>query len=229
MPGQPILSVAEILSRLRAFYGELPRRPAPDPVSELIRTILSQNTSDANSWRAYHHLRQTFGTWEAVAQAPETEIAQAIHIGGLARVKTPRIKEILKSVQEKAGSLDLSFLADMPLAEAKAWLQALSGVGPKTAACVLLFSLGRPALPVDTHVYRVAWRLGVIDHSLSPEKAHDILEAFVPPEEVYDFHVYFITHGRRTCKAIRPLCSVCPLQDGCPYFLEYMAQASLAP
>ena len=127
-----------------------------------------------------------------------------------------RIKAILQAIREKRGSLELDFLRDVPLAEAKAWLRELPGVGPKTAACVLLFSLGRPALPVDTHVYRVARRLGLIDSKVLVEQAHDLLEAKLLPVQVYEFHVYMVEHGRRTCIAQRPRCPQCVLREGCP-------------
>lgn len=156
------MTIDEIISLLAQVYGARPWRARRDPVSELVFTILSQNTSDVNSQRAFNRLLNRFGSWEAVADAAVEEIAESIWGGGLARVKAPRIKGILKAILDKRGSLELDFLKDMPLAAAKSWLRELPGVGPKTAACVLLFSLGRPALPVDTHVYRVAKRLGLI-------------------------------------------------------------------
>jgi endonuclease-3 len=161
-------------------------------------------------------LRQRFPTWEALIEAPPDEIESAIAVGGLARIKAPRIKAALEAVHEKRGSFDIEFLRDLPLAEAKSWLRELNGVGPKTAACVLMFALGRPALPVDTHVHRVAQRLGYVPIKASPEKAHDILEAMLAPEDIYPFHIMLIKHGRRLCRAQRPLCEQCPLLDGCP-------------
>jgi len=134
----------------------------------------------------------------------------------LADVKAKRIKLILQDIEEQRGNLDLSFLRELPLSEAKSWLRQLPGVGPKTAGCVLLFSLGMPALPVDTHVFRVARRLGLIDSKATPEKAHDVLEALIPAEEIYAFHLYLIEHGRRICKARRPRCHLCVLQQVCP-------------
>lgn len=151
-----------------------------------------------------------------MAQAQPQEIAEAIKLGGLAQVKAPRIKAILNRIEEERGSFDLSFLERMPMDEARRWLLDLPGVGPKTAACVLLFSLDMPALPVDTHVYRVARRLGLLGDKVSAEKAHEILEAIVAPKEVYHFHIYLIAHGRRLCAAQRPRCPACPLLDGCP-------------
>ncbi len=185
-------------------------------MAELVLTILSQNTSDANSGRAFMRLLARFPTWEDVMLAPEEALAEAIAVGGLANRKAPTIKAALAQVLRRRGSFDLGFLKELPVPEAKAWLRSLPGVGPKTAACVLMFALGRPALPVDTHVHRVARRLGLTPAGVSPEKAHDILEALLAPDEVYPFHVLLIKHGRRLCRAQRPLCPQCPLRDLCP-------------
>ena len=210
------LSPKEIVARLSPLYGEPVWRPHGDAVTELVLTILSQNTSDANSGRAFMRLHSRFPTWQALMAADPREIEAEIAVGGLAKVKTPRIKAILEEVWRRLGSFDLSFLRDMPLDEAKGWLRSLPGVGPKTAACVLMFALGRPALPVDTHVHRVAQRLGLVPAKGSAAQAHDILEAMLEPEEVYPFHISLIKHGRRLCRAQRPLCPQCPLLDGCP-------------
>ena len=212
----PALSPAEIVRRLSPLYGEPVWRPHGDPMTELVLTILSQNTSDSNSGRAFMRLRHRFPTWEALLDAPVAEIEQAIAVGGLARIKAPRIKAALEAVHEKRGSFDLEFLRDLPLDEAKAWLRELKGVGPKTAACVLMFALGRPALPVDTHVHRVAQRLGFVPAKATAEQAHDILEGMLAADEIYAFHISLIKHGRRLCRAQRPLCAECPLLDGCP-------------
>jgi endonuclease-3 len=191
-------------------------------MTELVLTILSQNTTDANSGRAFMRLRRRFDSWDALVEAPVEEIEREIAVGGLAKRKAPRIKAALAAVREKRGSWDLGFLRDLPLDEAKAWLRELSGVGPKTAACVLMFALGRPALPVDTHVHRVAGRLGLVPPKATPEKAHDILsygsdgESALDPELVYPLHISLIKHGRRLCRARSPLCAECPLLDGCP-------------
>ncbi|MGQ9573143.1 MAG: endonuclease III domain-containing protein [Dehalococcoidia bacterium] len=219
-----MLTPREIIDLLRQEYGELRWQPRSDPMSELIRTILSQNTSDTNSGRAFARLRTRFPTWEALLGADPAAIAEAIQVGGLARVKAPRIKAIVEEVWARQGSLrqaqgrpfDLSFLAEMPLEEAKAWLRSLPGVGPKTAACVLLFALGRPALPVDTHVYRVARRLGLVPARTGAAEAHALLEGMLAAEEIYAFHMSLIKHGRRICKAQRPLCHECVLAHGCP-------------
>jgi len=210
------LTVSEITRLLAKEYGAIRRTQPRDPISELVVTVLSQNTSDHNSRRAFERLVARFGDWETVAQAGVKEIAEAIEPGGLALVKAPRIKAILARIAADRGSLDLDFLRRMPLDEARTWLQSLPGVGPKTAACVLLFSFGRPALPVDTHVHRVAKRLGLIESTVSAEKAHGVLGATVPDRQVYRFHVLMIEHGRRVCKAQRPLCDRCVLLRGCP-------------
>ncbi len=210
------IAAQKILERLASQYGPAIWQPRYDPVSELVFTILSQHTSDVNSEKAFHRLLDTFSSWEAVAQADGEAIADCIRIGGLAQIKAPRIKAILNRILELRGSLNLDFLRELSLADAKAWLLALPGVGPKTAAVTLCFALGMPAMPVDTHVHRVAKRLGLIDTKTTADQAHDLLEAMVAPEEVFPFHVYLITHGRRVCKAQRPLCEQCVLLEGCP-------------
>lgn len=209
------MTIDEIVDLLRKQHGPPQRRPRRDPLSELIAAILSQNTSDANSERAFADLVATFGTWDRVAEADVDGIAAAISAGGLNRVKAPRIKAILEQVKNERGSLDLGFLKTMPLAEARDWLESLPGVGPKTAACVLLFSLGRPALPVDTHVYRVSRRLGLIGKNISPDGAHRVLQKKVPPDMVYEFHMNMVKHGRRVCRAQHLLCGECLLKEGC--------------
>ena len=203
---------------LLAAYGQPELKDQLDPLSELILTILSQNTADVNTARAYRALRRRFPTWEQVLAAPTRDVADAIRIGGLADIKAPRIQGILRQLQAERGALDLGFLADLPLDEARAYLTALHGVGPKTAACVLLFALHRPALPVDTHVHRVALRLGLVPPKASAEKANALLEAQLPPEAYYPFHLNVIRHGREVCKAHKPLCSLCPLTAECLYY-----------
>jgi len=214
------MNIDLILDLMQQEYGPRRWQPAQDPVSELIFTILSQNTSDTNSKRAYKSLVDKFSDWETVAVAGADQIARSIKTGGLAEVKARRIKHILEEINKRRGYLDLGFLGELPLYEAKSWLRQLPGVGPKTAACVLLFSLGRPALPVDTHVFRVANRLGLIDSKTSPERAHDLLEAMIPSEDVYRFHVYMVEHGRRVCKSQRPRCSLCVLRETCHFYRE---------
>ena len=206
----------EVLRRLTALYGRPGWRPHRDPTGELVLTLLSQNTSDTNSGRAFARLLERFPDWQAVLEAPLDEVMEAIRPGGLAPTKAPRLKAMLREIRDRTGAFDLSFLTELPDAEAREWLRTLPAVGPKTAACVLLFALGKPALPVDTHVYRVAVRLGLVPARLTPEKAQDALEALVPPQDHYLFHVMLIRHGRHTCTARKPACGGCPLLDGCP-------------
>jgi endonuclease-3 len=211
------LTPAEIVERLSGLYGQPELRTHRDPMTELILTILSQNTSDTNSGRAFMRLISRFPTWESVMAADPSAIEKEIAVGGLAKTKAPRIQKIVEEVWARRGSFELTFLGDMPLEESKEWLRSLPGVGPKTAACVLMFALGKPALPVDTHVHRVSQRLGLVPAKATAEKSHDILEAMLAPEEVYPFHISLIKHGRRMCHAQRPKCGDCPLLDGCPH------------
>ncbi len=210
------LETHTIMERLGGLYGEPIHTPHGDAVAELVLTMLSQNTADTNSGRAFTQLLRAFPSWEAIAEAPPEAVVAAIQIGGLAPQKAPRIQAALRAVGERSPAWDLQFLREAPLEDARAWLRALPGVGPKTAACVLLFALGLPAMPVDTHVERVSKRLGLIPEKLSAEQAHAALEALVPPTAYYRFHMLFIKHGRRTCAARRPACGRCPLADGCP-------------
>jgi len=204
-------------SLLLQEYGHHRWRPHRDPVSELVRTILSQNTSDVNSNRAFARLRERFPSWEQLLDGDLDAIVDAIRPGGLARIKAPRIKGALQAIMDERGELDLEFLKKMDLSDAKAWLESLVGVGPKTAACVLLFSLGRPVLPVDTHVHRVSGRLGLIEPGRSAEKAHQLLGEMLPDDAFYDFHVNMVAHGRQVCDARRPRCEECALAPQCDY------------
>lgn len=214
---KPGVTISDAIRLLTDEYGPFEKEPRLDPAHELVFTILSQHTSDRNSERAFRNLMHTFGTLEAVADAEVADIEEAISGGGLARVKAPRIKEVLGMILElNQGSLDLYFLAEMPMDEARAWLRQLPGIGPKSAGIILSFSLGMPAMAVDTHIYRVSQRLGMIGPKVSADKAHEVLEAAMPPEDVYPFHAAFITHGRQVCKAQRPRCGECVVNYGCP-------------
>ena len=206
----------EVLALLEPQYGPFVWRRRWDPVTELMFTILSQHTSDINAERAERMLEERFESWEETAEADVSEIEAAIQVSGLARQKAPRIQGTLRRILELRGELSLDFLSELPLSEAKAWMQALPGVGPKTAAVVLCFALGMPAMAVDTHVHRVSRRLRLIGPKVTAEKAHDLLEGQVSPEEVFAFHVALITHGRRVCKALRPRCGECVLSERCP-------------
>lgn len=203
---------------LAAHYGPRVWRGRRDPLDELVMTILSQNTSDRNSGRAYRALRQRFPSWRAVLDAPTSEVYEAIKPAGLGNVKAPRIQQTLRSIEERTGELSLDLLDAMPMEQARAWLLSLDGTGPKTAACVLMFALGKPALPVDTHVHRVSLRLGLIGRRVNAEKAHALLEASLPAEAVYAFHLNLIQHGRLICHARAPECSRCPVTHICDYY-----------
>lgn len=210
------LTPKDVIELLAAQYGELPRRPRRAPLDELMLGVLSQNTSDVNSDRAFAQLRRGLPTWQAVLEAPPQQIEEAIRPGGLAPTKSLRIRAMLAEVMRRRGSFELSFLREMPLDQAEAWLQSLPGVGPKTAAVVLLFSLSRPAFPVDTHVHRVLRRLGLAPSGASATQAQAMWERRLAPAEVYSFHMYLIVHGRRTCVARRPRCPACNLRYRCP-------------
>lgn len=201
--------------RLRGALGRPRPRRALSPIDELVLTILSQNTSDTNSERAFDSLKRRFPSWAGAARAPRGAIEAAIRSGGLARTKSRTISEVLRAIEADRGGFDLDFLGRMPIGEASGWLTRFRGVGEKTAACVLLFSLGRPAFPVDTHVLRVTRRLGWIPDRTDASGAHRRLASLVPPRRYFEVHVNLVTLGRRTCRARRPACEVCPLRPEC--------------
>jgi len=216
-----LLTPREIIELLSAQYGDLPHRPRRDPLDELVLGVLSQNTSDVNSDRAFAQLKRAFPTWQSLVEAPASQVEDAIRPGGLAPTKSLRLKAMLAEVLRRRGSFNLSFLRDMPLEEAESWLGSLPGVGPKTAAVVLLFSLGRPAFPVDTHVHRVLLRLGLAPERASATQVQAMWEPRLAPDEVHPFHLYLILHGRRTCVARRPRCPACSLRHRCPSATVY--------
>ncbi len=220
-----------IADRLDRAYGPQRWQTHLPPLDELVMTVLSQHTSDTNTERAYRSLRTRYPTWEAVRVAPTSAVADAIRTGGLADRKAPRIQAILNDILSERGILDVNHLVDFPLDEARDWLLRLNGVGPKTAACVLLFSLGRPALPVDTHVHRVAKRLGLIGAEVGAEAAHALLEVDLGEDRdrVYAFHVNMIAHGRAVCTARRPCCERCPLTDCCAYYAHVVTSRPTSP
>jgi endonuclease-3 len=211
--------------RLLEFYGYPEWRNPLPPIDELVSTILSQNTNDANRDRAYKALRAAFPTWEAVRDADPAVVIAAIRPAGLANQKGPRIQQVLRDITLQRGDLDLSFLADLPADEARQWLLQFKGVGPKTAAIVLQFSLGMPAFPVDTHIYRVSGRLGLRPASVCAEGAHAILASLLPPDTYYPAHLNIIRLGREICQARRPRCPNCPLQDLCAYYSDNFSTA----
>lgn len=201
---------------LTAFGEPIWRNPLP-AIDELVSTILSQNTNDVNRDRAFDALRARFPTWEAVRDAKEADVVNAIRPAGLANQKGPRIQQVLRAITAERGSLNLDFLADMPIEEARSWLTKFNGVGPKTSAIVLCFSLGMPAFPVDTHVYRVTGRLGLRPEKMTVEQAHPYLESVFPPETYYAGHLNFIRLGREICHARKPNCPQCPINKLCDY------------
>jgi endonuclease III len=214
--------VLRIRDRLRAAYG-IPRlKPHRHPIAELVLTVLSQSTNDRNRDVAYLRLRARFPRWEEVRDAPLREVEEAIRPGGISRVKSARIQAILREITpeppagRQPGEPSLDWLEDAPLEEARDYLVALPGVGRKTAACVLLFAYGRREVPVDTHVSRVATRLGLLRPGAPFEELHDGMLALTPPGQELELHVNLLRHGRRRCHARRPDCAQCPLARMCP-------------
>jgi endonuclease-3 len=207
----------QVNQHLLDLYGQPTWRIPLPPVDELISTILSQNTNDANRDKAFRSLRQHFQTWEQVRDADPGSVTAAIRPAGLANQKGPRIQQVLRGISAERGSLDLYFLKDLPLEEARAWLMKFKGVGPKTAAIVLLFSLGRPAFPVDTHIYRVTGRIGLRPEKMPVEEAHFHLERLFAPDAFLAAHLNLIRLGREICTARKPACPHCPLQALCKY------------
>jgi len=210
--------VRRIVRALEKALG-VPEQSAvlPPPLDMLVATILSQNTNDKNSHRAYVSLRERYRTWELTATAPLRNLKSAIRVGGMANQKGVRIRKILKQINNRYGKFDLSALKAKSSDEIIAELTALDGVGPKTAACVLLFSLGRDVFPVDTHVHRICTRLGFVPHSGSPEKTFEAMRPLVPKGKGYSFHTNLIRFGRRICRSNNPVCSICPVFSDCVY------------
>jgi endonuclease-3 len=209
-----------VASLLREVYGPLVWKQTQSPLDELISCILSQSTSDINRDRGFAALKERYPTWQAAADAPEDELIDTIRPAGLANQKGPRIQRVLRTIKDERGAYDIEFLRDMTVDEARDWLVALDGVGPKTAAIVLCFAFGRPAFPVDTHIHRVSKRIGFIPETMSAEKAHPVMEAIVPPDKYYEFHLHLIFHGRETCTARRAYCERCPLTAHCDYYAQ---------
>jgi endonuclease III len=212
----PRARVRRIRDRLREVYGIPLVPPHGDPIAELVLTVLSQSTNDRNRDVAYLRLRERLPTWEAVMRAPVAEVEEAIRPGGISKVKSARIKAILKAIDERSPELSLDWLPDVPIDEARDYLTALPGVGRKTAACVLLFAYGLHDVPVDTHVSRVGMRLELLQPGASFEQLHDQMLALTPPGEELELHVNLLRHGRRTCHARKPACKACALARMCP-------------
>jgi endonuclease-3 len=207
----------EINKTLIDAFGEpIWRTPLP-AIDELVSTILSQNTNDVNRDRGFNALRAKFPTWEDVREANAQDVIEAIRPAGLANQKGPRIQQVLRAITEERGTLNLDFLTDLPLEEAREWLTKFNGVGPKTAAIVLCFSLNMPAFPVDTHIYRVSGRIGLRPEKMTVEQAHPYLESVFPPETYYAAHLNLIRLGREVCGARKPNCPQCPIIKLCDY------------
>lgn len=204
-----------VAAALRKLYGVPEWRQHLPPLDELVSTILSQSTSDTNRDKGFYALKDRYPTWEAVRDAPLDDVIATIRPAGLANQKAPRIQEVLQRISAEYGNLNIDFLADIPLDEAKRWLTSLNGIGPKTAAIILLFAFNRPAFPVDTHVHRLSKRIGFIGPKVNAEKAHGLMEAIVPEADYYVFHLNLIEHGRTICQARSPKCDLCPLQAHC--------------
>lgn len=210
---------AKICKLLIREHGDIIHERRLPPIDELILTILSQHTSDITADRAFSQLKESFPSWIEVMSTSETKIASAISSCGLYNLKAKRIKATLSEIHERVGALDLTLLEDMEIEEAKKWLTSLHGVGPKTAAIVLLFSFGRPVLPVDTHVWRVTKRLGLISEKTSRERAHILLMEIIPHSCVFSLNHNLVRHGRTVCRSQHPLCNECLLKDDCEYYL----------
>lgn len=214
-------TIYEVDKLLVQVYGDKRWRKHAEPIDELVATVLSQHTNDVNRDKAFRQLKRRFPNWEQVLHAPTRSIAAAIKPAGLSNQKAPRIKAILQRIVEaNEGKLSLNFLAEMPVSEAMDWLKRLPGVGPKTAACVLLFSFGKPVFPVDTHIYRISKRLGWLDEKVSEARANELLDKVVPDEIKYRLHLNMIAHGRKICKPQNPRCDECVLKHLCGYALR---------
>jgi endonuclease-3 len=223
-PEAGALALTVHLKLLEVFGYPQWREPLP-PLDELVATILSQNTNDTNSYRAYRALKEGFPTWEEVRDADPQLLVETIRTAGLANQKGPRIQAVLREITAQRGELSLDFLAGLPVEEARQWLLSFNGVGPKTAAIVLQFSLGKPAFPVDTHVHRVTGRIGLRPEKMNAETAHEYLAALFPQETYYPAHLNLIRLGREICQARKPLCPACPLKEVCQYYAEHYHDA----
>jgi endonuclease-3 len=216
----------EIHNRLLDEYGQPVWREKLPPVDELVSTILSQNTNDDNRDQAFDRLREKFPSWEQVMQAEVDAVIEAIRPAGLANQKGPRIQNVLRQIQDERGDMDLTFLQDLSVDEARTWLLKFKGVGPKTAAIVLLFALDMPDFPVDTHIYRLSGRLGLRPEKMSADKAHQHLAELFPAETYYPAHLNIIHHGRQVCHARTPVCDRCCLMDLCRHYKEVVLQTT---
>jgi endonuclease III len=224
--GYPISDVAalktkalEVTNRLTQQFGELPFSNN-DPMSQLVDILLSHRTRDEQTAAAWHNLLKRFGSWEAVRDAPTQEVQETIANVNWPEIKAPRLQKVMREITEERGNLDLKFLCDLPIEEAAAWLNRFDGVGPKTTACVLLFSCQLPILPVDVHVHRTSMRIGLIGKKVTPDAAHDLLQALLPRDSrtIYNFHKGLLRLGQRICVYDKPRCQKCVLTDICDYY-----------
>jgi endonuclease-3 len=212
--------LSKIIQLLKEGYGEHNYRNRSDPMDTLVATILSQNTTDKNSSRAFSNLKKAFPSWESILKADPRKIQKAIHSGGLPGIKARRIKHVLKEIYKRRGSLSIDFLRDMPTEDAVDFLRSIKGIGPKTASVLLLFRFNKPIMPLDTHNLRVAKRLGIIPGRMSSEKAHELMNRLVPDEEKKSLHINFIIHGRTVCTARNPKHELCVLKNLCDYYRD---------
>jgi endonuclease-3 len=214
------LDVTRVLDRLEGRYGKVSYERRLEPMDELVSCILSQHTTDATSFPAFFRLKEKYPSWQEVVGAGPVRVASVVKKAGLANQKSRAIVSALKEIRRRTGGYSIDHLADMPMVEARAWLESLPGVGPKTASIVLCFGFGMDAIPVDTHIYRVSHRLGLIGERVDANKAHDVLLRVVPKRDAYRYHVLLIQHGRTVCKAQRPRCEECELRDLCWFYKE---------
>ena len=214
------LEVARVLDRLEGRYGKVSYERRLEPMDELVSCILSQHTTDATSFPAFFRLKEKYPSWQDVVGAGPARVASVVKKAGLANQKSRAIVSALKEIKSRKGRYSIDHLADMPMVEAREWLESLPGVGPKTASIVLCFAFGMDAIPVDTHIYRVSHRLGFIDEGVGADKAHDVLLSVVPKRHAYRYHVLLIQHGRTVCKAQHPRCFECELRDLCRFYRE---------
>ena len=210
-------NIIKILHLTNKAYGKPRPFRKTDPVDEIVRTILSQNTNDRNSLAAFAVLKRSFRTWDGLLKASVAKVAALIKHAGLANIKARRIKEVLAEIKRREGKVSLAVLGRMDPDSGLAYLRSLKGIGPKTASCVLLFSFGKPVMPVDTHIFRVTQRLGLIGPKIGIEEAHELLTTLVPKHLIYEFHLGIIEHGRKTCKALHPRCGACVLYGLCGF------------
>lgn len=216
-----IKTITEVDRLLVEAYGDRKWKRRAEPIDELIMTMLSQRTNDLNRDKAFERLKEKFPSWEQILKAKVSSIESAIKPAGLSKQKAPRIKAILQRIAEaNGGNLSLDFLSRMPVPKALSWLKSLPGVGPKTAACVLLFSFGKPVFPVDTHIFRISKRLGWLDSNVTEAEANELLDKVIPDAIKYRLHLNMIAHGRRICRPKNPRCQECVLKSFCGYFQQ---------